>query len=251
MYDYFFTRHGLKVRLNLSFFIYLLTGVDDCYSMYDALANPVINTTLTKIERRYNSPSMLKWVFTILAMFFCSGMNLPVFVLVLSGLHIFALIWRTLRPDLLIFISMSILEKLYSCFDFVWWGPLVPLVIIGLFKNIPMLIAYGAVSLIMGLVFLIFNNIALKVTLKKYGRAFSHAEFSAFVEFYIALKRMEKFSDFIRMYCEYENKQSEISEIKEQTPAETESSQNMTREEFEEFIQDLSNHTSDTNITKE
>lgn len=201
----FMTQHGLKIRLDLSYFMRYITGEKGSYSSDEMLDNPIMNNIVSMVEQRYQYPSMLKWYAALIMMIFFPKISVTCYAIILSVVTLFGIIWRVICPDILLNIVINTIEMIYAIISKIWFLPYLIVTIVGFIQNKTFLIVFFVVSLCFHLISLIvINTIISNLTHKKYGYYFNDTEICAFVTFYVIFERTEGLTSFIKEYCSYE-----------------------------------------------
>lgn len=198
------TQHGLKVRLDLSYFMQYITGEKKHYSSDEMLDNPIMNNIVSMVEQRYQYPSMLKWYAALIMMIFFPKISVTYYAIILSVVTLFGIIWRVICPDVLLNIAINTIGMIHAIISKIWFLPYLIVTIVGFIQNKTFLIAFFAVSLCFHIISIIINTIISDITHKKYGYYFNDTEICAFVTFYVMFERTEGLTSFIKEYCSYE-----------------------------------------------
>lgn len=200
----FITPKGLKIRLDLSYFMKYITGEDREYTHYETEAHPVMQNIASMTETRFLLPSALKWFFTVIVLFARPDTSIAEYLLMSSILFLYGCIFRLMPPfGILAFVEI-ILTTIFRYVSLIWQLiPYIVIILIGIItENIPLTIASFIASAIYGIFnTLIINNIVSSVTKKKYGYAFNDTEICGLATIYCVLNQNIGFKKFIQDYC--------------------------------------------------
>lgn len=202
----FKTPHGLEIRLDLSFFMGIITGEHKAYSSAELICNPVLSSMVLAVEHRWQIPSMLKWLFTLFSLIFLSENEVLVYSVIALSLGMIGIVWRITVPNTFLDIAINFLVYIYSIVCKLWFVPYCILFIVGIITtNYSILIAFFIISALNSILCIYVNGCIIRRTSKKYGMGFSDSELVAFATFYVLLNRIEGLGNFIYSYCEYVN----------------------------------------------
>lgn len=199
----FKTQNGLKIRLDLSYFMGIITGIEKDYEAEELFSEQKICSIVTMSEARYCVPDMLKWYFTFIVLLLLPDMSVAQYALITSGLYAFGMIWRVIVPDIIINLILTWLDFVYEIIEKFWLIPYLTLLIFGIIKNKEILIAFFILSALLWGISELFNKFIVNHSFKKYGHPFNDTEYCAFITAYVFLMRREKLSEFIKDYCTY------------------------------------------------
>lgn len=192
MNEYFLTPSGLKVRLDLSYFILMATRLNDS----------TVENMVCAVEQKYLCPTALKWFAALVILLLCPQVSTVVFITIISALYLLGCAIRLVKPFSLVFNGIvHILYFSYSLLNLLFFIPHLIIIIVGVWRNIHLLIAFYIASTVLGIVTLGINQFVLYYTNKKYGIPLNDTELCAFSVFYLFLERKEKASKFISDYC--------------------------------------------------
>lgn len=201
----FITQHGLKVQLNLSFFMDLIDGEEKKYTSRELENNPVVSNMIFAAEQRWQIPCMLKWYFTIIALFLFSKNEFLIYCFVVFALYLLGITLRCKVSGIIINLVLNLLQTLFAFVSSIWIIPYLIIIVLSiLLSNYIIMIAFFAASTIL---YILDNTViaqfVMRRSLKKYGIAFHDTELASFVTFYILLNRKEGINNFIHSYCKY------------------------------------------------
>lgn len=209
----FMTQGGLKVRLDLSYFMRMLTGKNKNYSSDEMTDNAIMNNMVSIVEYRYVYPVMLKWYFTLAILIFAPEINLYTYATIALSVALFGMLWRGVLPDIVLHWIINMLSMPYDLISRIWFLPYAILLAVGISRNKFILLAFVVVSALSSLLSLLCNHITLNITRKRFGFPFNDTEICAFTTFYIFLERTEGLNKFIDGYCSYINTKPETKTL--------------------------------------
>ena len=199
MADSFYTTHGLKIRLDLSYFLSLM--IDNRTGNLD---DSDIPTMLQTIENWWQIPVTLKYFSTLICTVFISNIAFPYYFGIVLLLSVIGIGLRVDKPLPVIGTMLKFIGIAYSCLSFMWFIPFLSIAILTICMNkLYMLIGYLIISIVIFLIENIENMATLKKTEKKYGIAFNDTEVCAFAALYDYLNQKCGLKNFITQYCSY------------------------------------------------
>lgn len=199
----FLTQHGLKVRLDLSYFMRMITGENKNYHSNEIVANPIMDNMVSMVQNRYVYPSMIKWYVTLIILCLFPHVKIPIYAAVTIGLTLFGMIWRIILPDILLNLILGFMSLVYELINKLRFLPYLIIIVLGLAKGRYIMIAFFALSAVLYLTALLIDCLIVKNTTKRFGQPFHDTEMCAFTTFYVFLERQEGLDAFIKEYCNY------------------------------------------------
>lgn len=201
----FITPNGLKVRLDLSYFMAIICGEQKQYSTDEQLNNSILCNMVLVVEQRFCIPAVLKWFFTIAALILMPPKSIIPYCIGCTALYLFGMLWRVIHPDIILNFLINIMTVIYSFLNKVWFIPYITILIVGIiFKNIPILISFFVLSGVLSAISMLINIAVQNHTHRKYGIPFNDTELCAFRVFYTLLQEGGGMEKFIEKYCEFE-----------------------------------------------